>query len=134
MHPQLAASCCLQLMHVHAPLSTTTQPKALAPAGLLLWLIALAFPFFGVINDVLGAFTSTFEVGGSVDDDTRAGSPGPPLLPRPRGRRKRVGDGLPPSKSGSARVPCYLTAAPCWIPPFFRPSSYRRSSTTSTTS
>jgi hypothetical protein len=31
-------------------------------AGLLLWLIALAFPFFGVINDVLGAFTSTFEV------------------------------------------------------------------------
>lgn len=30
--------------------------------GALLWLIALMFPFFGVINDVLGAFTSTFEV------------------------------------------------------------------------
>lgn len=31
------------------------------PVGLLLWLIALAIPFFGVINDVLGAFTTTFE-------------------------------------------------------------------------
>ncbi|EFN55688.1 hypothetical protein CHLNCDRAFT_133952 [Chlorella variabilis] len=31
------------------------------PVGLLLWLIALAFPFFGVINDLLGAFTTTFE-------------------------------------------------------------------------
>ena len=32
------------------------------PIALLLWLIALAFPFFGVINDLLGAFTTTFEV------------------------------------------------------------------------
>ncbi|GAB4818758.1 hypothetical protein N2152v2_005804 [Parachlorella kessleri] len=31
------------------------------PVALLLWLIALAFPFFGVINDILGAFTTTFE-------------------------------------------------------------------------
>ncbi|PSC69121.1 auxin transporter 1 [Micractinium conductrix] len=31
------------------------------PISLLLWLIALAFPFFGVINDLLGAFTTTFE-------------------------------------------------------------------------
>ena len=31
------------------------------PVGLLLWLIALAIPFFGVINDVLGALTTTFE-------------------------------------------------------------------------
>lgn len=31
------------------------------PIGLLLWLIALAFPFFGVINEVLGAFTTSFE-------------------------------------------------------------------------
>lgn len=31
------------------------------PVGAILWLIALAFPFFGVINDVLGAFTTTFE-------------------------------------------------------------------------
>ncbi|KAI7843624.1 hypothetical protein COHA_002864 [Chlorella ohadii] len=31
------------------------------PIAALLWLISLAFPFFGVINDVLGAFTTTFE-------------------------------------------------------------------------
>lgn len=31
------------------------------PIGLLLWLVALAFPFFGVINEVLGAFTTSFE-------------------------------------------------------------------------
>ena len=37
------------------------------PVALLLWLIALAFPFFGVINDLLGAFTTTFEVRDSFE-------------------------------------------------------------------
>lgn len=30
-------------------------------AGAIIWFIAVAFPFFGVINDILGAFTVTFE-------------------------------------------------------------------------
>jgi len=44
---------------------TTNSCCVAAPsdnAAALLWLISLAFPFFGVINDVLGAFTTTFEV------------------------------------------------------------------------
>jgi hypothetical protein len=30
-------------------------------AALFVWFIALAIPFFGVINDLLGAFCVTFE-------------------------------------------------------------------------
>jgi hypothetical protein len=44
------------------------QPDALHPpvavcrfAALLVWFIALLLPFFGVINDILGAFAVTFE-------------------------------------------------------------------------
>ncbi|GBF93363.1 auxin transporter [Raphidocelis subcapitata] len=45
---------------------THSKPKPLRllsriPVGLLIWFIALAIPFFGVINDVLGAFCVTFE-------------------------------------------------------------------------
>ena len=40
-----------------APLCSTDASHA----GALIWLIAVAFPFFGVINDILGAFTVTFE-------------------------------------------------------------------------
>jgi auxin influx carrier (AUX1 LAX family) len=31
------------------------------PAALFVWFIALAIPFFGVVNDLLGAFCVTFE-------------------------------------------------------------------------
>ncbi|KAL4441475.1 hypothetical protein ABPG77_001979 [Micractinium sp. CCAP 211/92] len=46
-------------VHTNAPY--WKRVAARLPVGLLLWLIALAFPFFGVINDLLGAFTTTFE-------------------------------------------------------------------------
>jgi hypothetical protein len=40
---------------------TWPPPANLPLAALLVWFIALLLPFFGVINDILGAFAVTFE-------------------------------------------------------------------------
>jgi hypothetical protein len=45
--------CLLLLLLLHG--------VAVCPAAMFVWFIALAIPFFGVVNDLMGAFCVTFE-------------------------------------------------------------------------
>eukprot|EP00879_Flechtneria_rotunda_P022831 GHRR01024124.1.p3 GENE.GHRR01024124.1~~GHRR01024124.1.p3 ORF type:complete len:102 (+),score=16.70 GHRR01024124.1:592-897(+) len=59
--PWFLLSCVVWAHLACFPSQKLTDWLAFMPAALFVWFVALLIPFFGVINDIMGAFAVTFE-------------------------------------------------------------------------